>query len=81
LNIALIRENKKPEFFTDFIDVLKTGKYHSIFTSAKQDQDDSNPIITYLKCSAGEQFVYVHQIPSTIGNNLRLKINTLFLFM
>lgn len=36
LKMTFVREHNKSEFFTYFIDMLKLGKYHSIFSSVKQ---------------------------------------------
>lgn len=40
------------------------------------DQDDTNPIITYLKCPAGEYFVYTKQIPVNELSDSSLAIST-----
>ena len=48
LKMAFVRENKKSEFFTDFIDVLKIGKYHSVFSSVKQKGISSLLLIKIL---------------------------------
>ncbi|MCD4696235.1 MAG: transposase [Bacteroidales bacterium] len=48
LKIAFVREHKKPEFFIKFIEVLKIGKYHAIFSSAKQKGISSLLLIKIL---------------------------------
>lgn len=36
LKATFVHKHKKAEFFTKFIEILKIGKYHAIFSSAKQ---------------------------------------------
>ena len=39
LKQTFVSKHKKLEFFTNLIDILKVGKYHAIFSSAKQKGD------------------------------------------
>ena len=48
LKIAFVLKHKKPEFFTNLIEILKIGKYHSVFSSAKQKGISSLLLIQIL---------------------------------
>ncbi len=48
LKATFVLKHKKPEFFTNFIEILKIGKYHSIFSSAKQKGISSLLLIRVL---------------------------------
>lgn len=48
LKMTFVREHKKSEFFTNFIEVLKIGKYHSVFSQVKQKGISSLLLIRIL---------------------------------
>ncbi len=48
LKKTFIHKHKKSEFFTNFIDVLKIGKYHSVFSKVKQKGISSLLLIKIL---------------------------------
>ena len=48
MKMTFVHEHKKSEFFTNFIEVLKIGKYHSIFSSVKQKGISSLLLIKIL---------------------------------
>ena len=38
LKSLFVHKHKKEEFFTNFIDILKIGKYHAIFSNVKKKE-------------------------------------------
>jgi len=48
LKMTFVRKHKKSEFFTNLIEVLKIGKYHSVFSSVKQKGISSLSLIRIL---------------------------------
>lgn len=48
LKMTFVRKHKKSEFFTNFIGILKIGKYHAIFSSVKQKGISSLSLIQIL---------------------------------
>lgn len=48
LKMTFVHKHKESEFFTNFIEILKIGKYHAIFSSAKQKGISSLLLIRIL---------------------------------
>jgi len=48
LKMTFVRKHEKSKFFTDFIEVLRIGKYHSVFSSVKQKGISSLLLIKIL---------------------------------
>jgi len=41
--MTFVREHKKSEYFTSFIEILKIGKYHLVFSSVNQKEYPALP--------------------------------------
>ena len=50
LKASFVDQHKSEKFFSDFIDLLKLGKYHSIFSSVKQKGIPALSILRVLIC-------------------------------
>lgn len=61
LKSSFVHQHKNEKFFSDFIDILKLGKYHSLFSCAKQK---GIPAITILRILISFPFLGVENVYS-----------------
>ena len=65
LKMTFVRKHKKSEFITKFVEILKIGKHHSVFTSVKQKGISS---LLLIKILIGFPFIDQKSVHCFIGS-------------